>query len=279
MNEVVAEATNGLVEVQIFPSGQLGSEEQVNEMLQTGTVAFNAASAGGLAGFVPSVELFNLPFIFRDADHMYRVLDGPVGRRIGQDIESKLDVIFFGWWYGGVRNVYNSVRPILTPDDMKGLKIRTMNTAAMVDSFNALGAQATPMSFGELYTGLQQGVVDGAESDHVDLLIEKFHEVTTHVSLTGHMYLPIALIMSKKIYDGLPPHVQTAVWKAALASIPVQRAALDIKTHSALKDLQQTDLKFYTEDKALFQAGVQDVYKKYEEQLGGAAVLEQVANQ
>lgn len=279
MKEVIEFETNGLVEVQIFPSEQLGSEEQVNEMLQGGTAAFNAASAGGLAGFVPSIEVFNLPFIFRSADHMYRVIDGPVGRRLGQEIENKLDVVFFGWWYGGVRNVYNSTRPVMTPKDLKGLKIRTMNTSAMVDSFNALSAQATPMSFGELYTGLQQGVVDGAESDHVDLLIEKFYEVTKYVSMTGHMHLPIALIMSKKIYDDLPPHVQTAVWKGALASIPVQRAALDIKTIKALKELKKKDLKFNEVDKALFQAGVQDVYKKYEKQLGGAAVFEQIENQ
>ena len=138
--------TNGRVEVQIFPGEQLGTEEQVNEMLQSGTSALNISGSAALSNWVPEAELFNLPFIFRDSAHMYRVLDGPIGERLAKSIEKKLDVVFLGWMYSGNRNAWNNKKPIKSPADMKGLKLRVMGSAVLVDTFNALGAQATPMS-------------------------------------------------------------------------------------------------------------------------------------
>ena len=170
--QVIETETNGRVEVQVFPAEQLGTEEQVNEMLQAGTAALNISGSAALSNWVPEAELFNLPFIFRDSDHMYRVLDGPIGKRIASSIENKLGVVFLGWMYSGNRNAWNNKKPIKTPSDMKGLKIRVMGSAVLVDTFNALGAQATPMSFGEVYTSIQQGVIDGAETDHIDLQVE-----------------------------------------------------------------------------------------------------------
>ncbi|MBW2037326.1 MAG: TRAP transporter substrate-binding protein [Deltaproteobacteria bacterium] len=277
--EVIETETNGAVEVQIFPAEQLGTDEQVTQSIKLGTVAGNMSGTAALAEFYTEAELFNLPFIFRDLPHFYRVMDGPIGRRIAIKAQEKLNCIALGWAYSGNRNVWNGKRPVFTPDDLKGLKIRVMGSPVLVDTFNALGAQATPMSFGEVYTALQQGVIDGAETDHVDLLVEKFYEVTKYVSLTGHMYLANLFIFSKKVYDKLPAYVQTIVLKAGTAAIAEERKAMDIKTEMALNELKKKGLKFYEVDKKPFQDKVEMVYKKYAKKVGGIKAIEQVASQ
>ena len=279
LEEVLEARTGGAVDVQVFPAEQLGTEEQVTELLDLGTVAFNINGTAGISGFVPEADLLNLPFIFKDLDHFYRVIDGPVGSRISQAIESRLDVIVLGWMYGGNRNLWNSQRRVLAPADMEGLKIRTMSSEVMVDSFNALGGQATPISFGELYSALQQGVVDGAEGDHIDLLGEKFYETVKYVSLTGHIFLPAVLIMSQKVYDGLPVAVQAAVWEAAAASVEAERASYTEKDMAAQSQLKDLGLVFDHVDSGLFQAALADVYARYADKVGGAALIEQVNRQ
>ena len=278
--QVMEEQTNGNVEVQIFPSEQLGSEEETSQMIKQGTIACAVESAGGgLAPFVPSADLLNLPFLFRDLPHFYRVVDGPIGEQIGRNVEEKLDSVFLGWWFSGIRNEWNGKRPVRTPDDLKGLKIRVMGSPVLIDTFNALGAQATPMSWGEVYTSLQQGVIDGAETDHVDLLVEKFYEVTKHVSLTGHMYLAAGLICSKKVYNKLPAAYQIALINAGKASVQTERDAMEIMTGDALAKLKEKGLKFYTIDVAPFQNKVISVYKKNADKVGGMDVIKLVANQ
>ena len=279
LKEVLEARTGGAVEVQIFPAEQLGTEEQVAELVNLGTVAFNVNGTASLSGFVPEAELLNLPFIFKDLDHFYRVLDGPVGNRIAQAVEDRLEVVVLGWLYSGNRNLWNSKHRVLSPADMAGLKIRTMSSQVMIDSFNALGGQATPISFGELYTALQQGVVDGAEGDHIDLLGEKFHETVKYVSLTGHIYLPSALIMSKKVYDELPVAVQAAVWEAAAQSIQAERMAYTEKDAAARSELMDLGLVFDDVDTSVFQAELEEVYAKYADQIGGVALIEQVNRQ
>ena len=278
--QVMEEQTNGNVEVQIFPSEQLGSEEETSQMIKQGTIACAVESAGGgLAPFVPSADLLNLPFLFRDLPHFYRVVDGPIGEQIGRNVEDKLDSVFLGWWFSGIRNEWNGKRPVRTPDDLKGLKIRVMGSPVLIDTFNALGAQATPMSWGEVYTSLQQGVIDGAETDHVDLLVEKFYEVTKHVSLTGHMYLAAGLICSKKVYNKLPAAYQIALINAGKASVQTERDAMEIMTGDALAKLKEKGLKFYTIDVAPFQNKVISVYKKNADKVGGMDVIKLVATQ
>ena len=218
--EVLERETGGAVRVEIFENEQLGTEEETSLMVKLGALAASAASAGGgLAAFVPEAEIFNFPFIFRDLDHFYRTLDGPVGQRVARRIEEELDVIVLGYWFSGERNTWNAERPIEVPADLKGLKIRVIPTPILIETFDALGAQATPMSFGELYSALEQGVVDGAETDHVDLYQERFYEVTKYVSYTRHLYLAVGLVFSRKLYDDLPADIQQAVLKAGEASV------------------------------------------------------------
>lgn len=275
--EVLERETDGRVEVQIFENAQLGTEEEASLMVKLGALAGSAASAGGgLAPFAPEAELFNFPFIFRDLDHFYRVLDGAPGQRVAAAIEERLDAVVLGYWFSGVRNVWNSKHPVLTPDDFRGLKIRVMSSPVLVETFNALGAQATPMSFGELYSGLEQGVVDGAETDHVDLLYERFYEVTNYVSYTGHMYLAAAFIFSRKLYDRLPAEVQEAVLEAGRQSVVAQRLAMETMSSEALEELKKRGLEFFEVDRELFRQRVESVYRNNAERVGGMQFIEEV---
>jgi tripartite ATP-independent transporter DctP family solute receptor len=277
--EVLEAATDGAVEVQIFPNSQLGSEEEATQMVKLGLIAANASStAGGLSTTVSEAELFNLPFIFRDLDHCYSVIDGPIGQNLARTVEEKLNCLVLGYWFSGIRNVWNSKRPVLSPDDLRGIKLRVMSSPMLIESFNALGAQATPLAFGELYSALQTGVVDGGETDHLDLLYEKFHEVTKYVSYTNHMFLVIALIFSKKIYNKLPPDVQDAVLKAGKASVSAEREAMDALTESALAELKALGIEFYEVDKAPFREKLERVYRNNSEKVGGMALIEQIIN-
>ncbi len=273
-------STNGAIEVQIFPGEQLGSEEETSQMLKQGTLECAVESAGGgLAPFVPEADLFNLPFVFSDIDHFYRVMDGAVGATVAGKVESALDSAVLGWWFSGIRNAWNDTKPIMTPADMAGLKIRVMGSPVLIDTFNALGAQATPMSFGEVYTSLQQGVIDGAETDHVDLLVENFFEVTKYVSLTGHMYLAAALICSNKSLSGLPVVMEAKVRAAADAATQAQRAAMDKMAGEALAQLKEKGLEFNDVDLDSFRNSVGSVYSKNAERVGGMEMIDLVASQ
>jgi len=277
--EVLEAETEGVVEVQIFPNAQLASEEEASQMVKLGLLSASAAGSGGLASFVPEAELFNLPFIFRDLPHFYRVLDGPVGQQVAATIEKKLNCVVLGYWFSGIRNVWNSKKPIRTPDDLKGLKIRVMTSAILVETFNALGAQATPMSFGQLYSALQMGVVDGAETDHIDLIQERFSEVTKYVSFTNHMFLAIALIFSKKQFDKLPPNIQDAVLKAGRASVTAEREEMETVTNAAFIELKNKGIQFYEVDKGAFKEKIRNVYRNNAEKVGGMEVIEAVGRQ
>ena len=279
--EVVERETAGTVEVQVFPRAQLGSEEEASQMVMLGLLSASAAGSGGLATFVPEADLFNLPFIFRDLPHVYRVVDGPVGDRVAKRIEEELNCVVLGYWFSGIRNIWNGKKPIMSPDDLVGMKIRVPNSPILVETLEALGAQSTPMSFGQLYSSLQMGVVDGAETDHIDLDQERFYEVTKHVSLTNHMFMTIALIFSKKQFDALEPDVQQAVLKAGRESTIAQREAMETETQKAYEKLTSGDdpLIFYEVDKAPFKEKVKSVYENNAERIGGMEILEEIARQ
>jgi len=278
ISEILEKETNGRAKLEIFPSSQIASEEEAIEMVKLGVIGSTPASSGGLSRFVPEVDLFNLPFIFDSLGHFYEVLDGPIGDEITKKIEQNLNCIVLGWWFSGIRNTWNSEKPIYTPKDLEGMKIRVIGSSIVLDTFNAFGAQATNMSFGELYSAIQQGVLDGAECDHIDLLVEKFYEVTKYVSYTEHLYLSVALIFSKKQFKKLPEDVQMALLKAGQESIKTQRNAMESKTREALIELQKKGLVFNTVDKRLFRDKVQVVYAKNAERVGGMSLIDQIVS-
>ena len=278
MSEILEKETNGRAKLEIFPSSQIASEEEAIEMVKLGVIGSTPASSGSLSRFVPEVDLFNLPFIFDSLGHFYEVLDGPIGDEITKKIEQNLNCIVLGWWFSGIRNTWNSEKPIYTPKDLEGMKIRVIGSSIVLDTFNAFGAQATNMSFGELYSAIQQGVLDGAECDHIDLLVEKFYEVTKYVSYTEHLYLSVALIFSKKQFKKLPEDVQMALLKAGQESIKTQRNAMESKTREALIELQKKELVFNTVDKRLFRDKVQVVYAKNAARVGGMSLINQIVS-
>lgn len=276
---VLEAETDGAVEVKIYPNGQLGSEEEVIREIMAGTVDVTVVSAGNLAGVVPEIELFNLPFIFRDEDHFYTVLDGSIGQRVGAIIEEKTQSVLLGYWSFGIRHSWNSVRPVRTPADFVDLRIRVAGSPVILDTFNAFGAKATHLPWGELYSELEQGNLDGAECSVVDLLVERFYEVTQYVSNTGHLMGAAPVLFSKKRYDELPGELQAAILKAGEASIVAARDAQDAFVEEAFVKLEARGLEFNPVDKAVFKASVQPIYEKYADQVGGMALIERVIEQ
>ncbi len=277
--EVLEAETNGIVTVNVFPNAQLGSEEDQVNGIKLGTIDATVVAAGNLAPFVPEIELFNLPFIFNNLDHFYRVLDGPVGEWIGKAIEKNTNSIFLNYWTFGTRNTWNAIRPILTPEDLKGLKIRVMGSPILLDSFNAFGAQATNMGWGEFYSALQQGVLDGGETSVVDMYFEKFYEVSRYVSLTNHMIGAAPFFFSKKKYDSLPGYVQIAILKAGREAAFTAREAEKNFTAEAFIKLKEYGIEFNEVDLDPFRDRVKSVYEKYAEQLGGMKIIEQIGMQ
>jgi len=274
--EVLEAETKGTVEVIIYPSGQLGNEEQEIIEVKLGIIDATILSSGNLAPFVPEIGLFNLPFIFRDQEHFYKILDGPIGRQVGKSIEARVNCVFLGYCSYGIRNVFNGKKPILTPADFKGMKIRVMASPILISSFNALGAQATSMSWNELYSALQQGVIDGAECGTADLLLERFYEVTKYVSYTNHLIGAAVLIFSKKKYNKLPPSVQTAVLNAGRAGVLAARKSEIEMSEQALDKLKKQGIEFYSVNKDLFREKVMPVYEKYAEKLRGMKLIEEI---
>lgn len=279
--QALAAATDGKVDVQIFPNSQLGSEEEANEMVERGTIAGNAASAAGIAPTVKEVDLLNFPFIFNDLDHFYRVLDGPIGVRLAKQIEEDLDCVVLAWWFSGIRNVWNSTRPVTVPGDLDGLKIRVIASPIVRESFDALGALPSTMSFGELYSAVQTGVLDGAESDHTDLLVEKFYEVTEYVSMTEHLYLAAAFIFSKKQFDKLTPEMQQAVRDAGAATAQIQRKAMESKNESSLAELKELGIKFNDVEDDKFRALIKEanIYENNADHVGSMTMITELIKQ
>lgn len=259
--KIVEEKSKGRIEVLIYHSEQLGPEDKVNNMVRNGLVAVNATSTGaGLSPFVPRIDALNYPFLFRDMNHFYKVMDGSIGKSLAQEVEQKLDVVVFGWGFSGTRSLWNSKHPVVKPEDVQGLKIRTMNSPALIKSFRTLGAQVTPLAFGEVYNALQQKVIDGAETDNVDLVVEKFYETTKFVSMTDHLYLGAAYIMSRKVYDKLPPDLREVVLQAGKEAVMSERTAMDKETKVARVFLENKGIKFNAVDHAAFVAAVKPVY-------------------
>ena len=217
--QLVKEKTGGKVEVQVFPSSQLGNQRDLVEGTQFGTIDFTMTSTAVLGNFLPQVAVFDLPFIFRDVQHAYKALD-----TVGMEIAEKLQGMkLLAYYENGVRHMTNSKRPIRKPEDMKGLKIRVMEQPIYIEMIKALGGNPTPMAFGELFTALQQGVVDGQENPAAHIYTARFFEVQKYISLTAHTYSAEPMLVSLAAWNKLPKDLQEKVQTAANESRDWQR--------------------------------------------------------
>jgi tripartite ATP-independent transporter DctP family solute receptor len=257
--KIVAEKSGGEIEVQGFPSSQLGSERDMVEGLQLGSLEMTLTSTGPMGNFVPQVKLFNLPFLFKDRESCYRVLDGEIGTQIA-DRFVKVGIRSLGWFENGFRNITNSKVAINSPDDMKGLKIRVMEDDVFILTMKALGASPMPMAFGELYTALEQKTVDAQENPLAVIHSSRFFEVQKNLAMTGHFYSPAVLLISEMTWKKLTPAQQKIITDAAAQTREYERG-ISLKADQELEAACiKEGMKVTHPDKAPFVKAVAPVY-------------------
>lgn len=263
-------ATNGKIKVEVFSDGVLGGDRQVLEALQMGTVQATSVSTGPVAAFAPRMDVFDLPFLFKDKPTAYKVFDGPVGQELLNDLP-KAGLVGMGYWENGFRHLTNNKREVKTAEDIKGLKIRTLESKVHVETWKALGANPTPMSFSQLYSALEQGVVDGQENPYGNVVASKFNEVQKYLTNTGHIYNANIFLISKKFWDGLSDQEKDIVKKVAEESKVYQRQLNDKEDQDSVAILTQKGMKITdlnSGEKEKLQQILQPVYKQVGERIG-----------
>ena len=250
------------------PAGQLGGERDMIEGLQIGSLDVVITSTGPLGNFVPEVYALDLPFLFRDYDHARAVLDG----EIGQELLAKIDennLVGLAWSENGFRHVTNSQRPVRTPEDLQGLKLRTMENKVHMEAFSNMGAAPTPMAFPELFAALQQGVVDRQENPIPVITASKFWEVQNNVSLTGHVYSPAVVLASPILLDGLTEEQRGWFYEAAKASAQATRDEVSRVEEAGVQTLKDNGMEVVEDiDKAPFAELAQPSYAVYTDEYG-----------
>lgn len=266
--ELVEQRSGGELRLEIFPNSTLGNERDVIEGMQLCIVDLSCMSTGALASFSPAFMALDLPFIFDSRENAYKVLDGDIGQELLASLDEKM-LVGVTFWENGFRNVSNSKHPVLVPEDVKGLKLRTLENELQVSTFTTLGANAIPMNWGEVYTALQQGTIDGQENPLAIIYQNKIHEVTRHVSLTGHFYAAAPVIMSKKSLEKLSPEHQEILLTAIREVTPYERQLSKDSDTEYLQKLQDEGVQIVTDiDKALWLEAVQPVYDQYRDVIG-----------
>jgi tripartite ATP-independent transporter DctP family solute receptor len=264
MGKKMEKDTNGRISIQMFPSMQLGGEKEMIEQAQVGALQIARISVGAMGPVVDDLNVFNLPFIFRDEKHMRAVIDGPIGQdmldRITASPQSRLVVL--GWMDGGTRNVYSN-KPVAKPADLKGMKIRMMGNPLFVETMNAMGGNGVAMGFNELYSALQTGVVDGAENNPPTLLAQNHYQVSKVYSLTGHLIIPEIFVFSKRTWDSMSKEDQALLKKHAREAQFEQRKLWDDYVGTAETKLKAAGVQFVVADKAAFYAATQPIRDKY----------------
>lgn len=266
--KLVDQKTKGQLKIEIYPGGQLGKgERECIEGLQIGTIDLVATSTGRVGGFLPQLLVVALPFLFRDNGHVDKVLDGPIGEGLLKDL-SKAGIKGVAFWENGFRNLTNNKRPVNKPEDVKGLKLRTMENEVHMDAFRTLGADPTPMTWGEVYTSLQQGVIDGQENPINIIRTHKIYEVNKNLALTGHVYSPALLLMNENKFKSLAPDLQKALVEAGKEAAKFERKFIRDNEAKMLEELKGFGMQVTTPDKKLFQKATEPTYKKYEARFG-----------
>lgn len=264
----VEKGTKGRIIIKNFFSGSLGGERESIESVQLGTQELTGTSTGPIPNFVPAVKILDIPFLFRDKAHARAVLDGPIGQALLKEFDSK-GFKALAWSENGVRHMTNNKRPINLPDDLKGLKMRTMENPVHVAAYKGFGIITTPMAFPEVFTALQQGVVDGQENPLSVIMAAKFEQVQKFMTLTAHVYSPALLLMNKAAFDKLSPADQKVFLDAAKLAAAATRARVDKDDASGVADLRAKGMNIIeTFDKAAFVARLAPVFTQFEKEFG-----------
>lgn len=260
--EKVKEESEGKLKVKIFPNGQLGSEREVLELLQIGSIAMTKVSAAAMANFAPEYKVMGVPYLFRDKEHLYRVLEGSTGEHI---LLSGSEYLLRGlcFYDAGSRSFYTKNKQIKIPDDLDGLKIRVMNHKMSVDMVNEMGGSATPMAYGELYTALQQGVVDGAENNPPSFVTSRHYEVCKYYTLDEHSSIPDVLVIGTKYWETLSIQEKTWMKDAAKFSSKAQQGFWKKNVEECMTILEAADVKIFKPEKSLFAEESKAVLKDF----------------
>ena len=261
--ERALEKSDSTLVIDIYPNEQLGNERDCIEQLQFGILSMTKVSSSPLESFVPKIKVFALPFLFRNAEHKWKVFNSDVGRELLVACEPK-GLRGLCYYDAGARSFYTKPKPILHPDDLRGLKIRTQQSPMAIQMVNVLGGSATPISWGELYTALQQGVVDGAENNEPSLFTSMHYEVAKHYSLNEHTMVPDILLISTIQWEHLSDFHQKVLQEAADESVIYQRKLWAEFVEKAMADMKAKGLQVYQPDKAPFMERAQEMYKSFE---------------
>lgn len=265
------EYSNGTMEIVIYPGGQLGSEREMIELLQIGSLSMTKVSASPLEGFVPEMKVFSIPYVMRDREHFWQVLNS----EIGQSLLEKTAVARLkglGYYDAGSRSFYTTDAPINTPDDLIGKKIRVLNSPTAMATVKALGGAATPIAWGELYAALQQGVVDGAENNPPSYYLSRHYEIAKYYSLDEHTFVPDIILASLPVWQSLNEQQQQWLSQAMADSIEYQKSLWQEASDDALAKVQAEGVTVIYPDKAAFQKKVEPFHQSF----AGTPVAEQL---
>ena len=279
MQNKVAEFSEGKMRVDIYPGGQLGAERELIELLQIGSLAMTKVSTAPLEAFVPDMQIFGIPYVFRDDEHLWKILQGEIGQKLLLAGE-KFYLRGLCYYDAGSRSFYTKDRPVKMPADIEGLKIRVMESPVMVDSMNAMGANAVPMGWAEVVTSLQQGLLDGQENPHLNILFANIHEICPVISETGHFYNPAIVIANLKWWNTLSDFEKKVFKDAAVMSAKYERWYIGHYNNWARDYMIEHGAKVvYAKeiDKEAFRKAVAPVYEKNLPKIpNGEAMLKQI---
>jgi tripartite ATP-independent transporter DctP family solute receptor len=263
MGKKLEKETNGRLTMQMYHSMQLGGEKEMIEQAQVGALQIARVSVGTLGPVVDDLNVFNMPFIFRDEAHMRKVIDGPIGEELLAKVTaSPARLVGLGWMDAGTRNVYTN-KPITKPTDLKGLKMRTMGNPLFVETMNAMGGNGVPLGYNELYSALQTHVVDGAENNPPSMLTANHYQIVKVYSLTGHLIIPEMFVFSKTSWDKLSPADQALIRKHSREVQMEQRVLWDRYVGEAETKLNAAGVQFVPADKEAFFKATQPIRDKY----------------
>ncbi len=239
---LVEEGSNGRIEIQVFPSSQMGPDREMIEGVQTGVLEMCVPPSSFFPAWDPAFSVIELPFMYPNKEVALKVLHSKQGDEMLKRLE-KLDLVGLGWLENGTRHVTNNVRPIHNPGDLQGVKLRTMKVPAHVDTFTALGANPTPMNFGEVYSGLQQGVIDGQENPVAHIYSQRFFEVQKYMSLTGHVFTVYIPVISKSFYESLPQNDQVLLRDSMKKAEDYQQQLVNAEESKQLAEIEKSGVQ------------------------------------
>jgi tripartite ATP-independent transporter DctP family solute receptor len=277
-DEVLNEISKGKMRIQIYPNQQLGSERECLELLQIGSLDMAKVSGAVMENFAPKLKIFGLPFLFDSKEHLFKVLDGPIGKELLNEGEQYW-LKGMGFYDSGSRSFYSRKRPVMQPEDLKGLKIRVQESISAFEMVKQLGGSPTPISWGELYTALQQGVIDGAENNPPSFYLSRHYEVCKYYSIDEHTMIPDLLLVSTHLWNRLNTQEQAWLQEAIDRSVPFQREMWIQSENESLRAVIEAGVEVSYPEKKIFQEATLPLYESFSEDPEIAELIIRIRNE